>query len=109
MKNGNYKHTNTHDKKFTKQVNHLSSFIGMPMWHGQNPSLEDIREYDRRLIERQSQSVKPKRKGLLKLLFEGLKTQGTHASGLILNAKKKTKNIKCEISKPIKTEAECCG
>lgn len=108
MKNNNSNQSYKHEKKFTKQINHMSSFIGMPMWNGRNPTLSEIREYDRRLIERQSQVVKQNKKGLVRFLFEGLKTQSSHVFGLISNAKKKTKNIKYEISKPIKTNAECC-
>lgn len=60
---------NNNDRKFEKQVNHLQGFIGMPMWNGRNPSLNEIREYDRRIIEQQAKDLRPKRKSLLKRIF----------------------------------------
>ncbi|WP_299878954.1 hypothetical protein [uncultured Cocleimonas sp.] len=67
MKNSNSNSNNNLDRKFEKQVSHLSGFIGMPMWNGRNPTLSEIREYDRRLLERQSMGFES-RKSLLKQL-----------------------------------------
>ena len=55
MNNDNFQQSNfQQDRKFKKQVSHLSGFIGMPMWNGRNPTLSEIREYDRRILEQQA-------------------------------------------------------
>lgn len=46
--------SNKHDRNFNNQVNHLHSFIGMPMWNGRNPSISEIRAFNRRLLEQQA-------------------------------------------------------
>lgn len=56
MKNVTYKQ-NKQDRKFTNQVSHLSGFIGMPMWNGRNPTLSEIREFDRRVLEQQALEI----------------------------------------------------
>ncbi len=101
MKNSN----NIQDIKFEKQVNHLQNFIGMPMWNGRNPSLSEIREYDRRILEKQALGFEPKRKGLLKRVF-------IWAIKIVIkafNQSAKTSVKKREYLKPIKTGVECCG
>jgi len=50
VKNSN----NKQDRKFRKKVSQMSGFIGMPMWNGRNPSLSEIREYDRHILEKQA-------------------------------------------------------
>ncbi len=59
------------NRKFKKQVSHLQSFVGMPMSSHHNPSLSDIRENDRRLLEKQALGFEPERKSLLyRLIIE---------------------------------------
>ena len=109
MKSFNYEQQNKQNRKLEKQVNHLQSFIGMPMWNGHNPSLSEIREYDRRLLEKQALCLEPKRRSLLRYLFDGLKSYTLKALRPILKTANKTKTIKLGIVKPIKTGNECCG
>ena len=87
----------------------MSGFIGMPMWNGRNPSLSEIREYDRYILEKQALGFEPKRKSLLRRLFGGLRTIELKAFVQIAKAGKKTRAIKHEITKPVKKGSECCG
>ena len=99
MKNSN----NKQDRKFEKQVSHLQSFIGMPLWNGRSPSLSEIREYDRRLLEKQALGFEPKRKSLLSRLIASMMRNTSKAFARIETA---------SINKPdiaVKTSAECCG
>jgi len=105
MKNSN----NNQHRKFKNQLNHMQSFIGMPMWNGRNPSLSEIREYDRLLLEKQALGFEPKRKSLLSRLSGGLMNITSKALRQMTKAGKKTKQIKQEITKPINTGIECCG
>ena len=105
MKNSNYQQ----DMKFNNQVNHLQSFIGMSMWNGRNPSLSEIREYDRQLLEKQALGFEPKRKSSLKLLISSMMTIVSTASNQIAKAGKKSSEITSELKAPIKTATECCG
>lgn len=59
-------------RKFKNQLNHLQSFIGMPLENRHKPSLSEIRENDRRLLEKQALGYKPRRESLLKHLFISL-------------------------------------
>ena len=61
-----YSNKSKQDIKFEKQVNHMQGFIGIPMWNYRNPSLSEIREYDRRIIELQAKGFKSSRKSILK-------------------------------------------
>ena len=60
-----YTNKSKQDIKFEKQVSHMQGFIGMPMWNYRNPSLSEIREYDRRILELQAKGFKPRRKSIL--------------------------------------------
>ena len=97
------------DRKLRKQVNHLSGFIGMPMWNGSNPSLSEIREYDRRLLEKQALGLMPQRKGLMKALLRGVINTTSKAFVTNTKIKKTPKAFKYEISKPMNTSSECCS
>jgi len=46
------------EQKFTAQLNQLPSFIGMPIRHGYKPTLSQIREHDRRILENQALGFK---------------------------------------------------
>lgn len=59
-------------RKFTNQLNHLQSFIGTPARYINNPSLSEIRENDRRLLEQQALGFKPRRGNMLSLILTGL-------------------------------------
>ncbi len=87
----------------------MSGFIGMPMWNYKNPSLAEIREYDRRILAQQALGFKPMRESLLKRSVVGLKSIAITAFGQIAKAGKKTSEIKQEITKPVNTGTECCG
>lgn len=100
---------NQHDRKFKNQVNHMHSFIGMPLKNYRSPSLSEIREHDRRLLEKQALGFEPKRKGLLSRLIGKILTVTSKTSGQIAKVGKKTGEIKREISKPVKAGSECCG
>ncbi len=91
-------------RKFEKQVNHLSGFIGMPVWNGRNPSLSEIREYDRRVLEKQALGFEPERNSLLKRLFVWTSSAASKAFG-------KTVKVAVTITEKkssIKTNPECC-
>ncbi len=100
MKNSNHKQ----DIKFRKQVSHLSGFIGMPMWNGRSPSLSEIREYDRRILEKQALGFEPKRKSVLKRLFAWTASVVSKAFGKIV----KVGVTMTEKKASIKTNPECC-
>ena len=99
MKNSNHKQ----DMKFRKQVSHMSGFIGMPMWNGRSPSLSEIREYDRRILEKQALGFDSKRKGLLGRLIGSMMSNTSKAVAQIEAASKNKPDIS------VKTSAECCG
>ena len=117
MKNGNRNSNNNLDRKFVKQVSHLSGFIGMPTWNGRNPTLSETREYDRLILEKQAQTFKPKN-SLLKRLnssigrifaaaFEKVETnKKTENMGSSGRAIIKTKERKESL---VTTGNECCG
>jgi len=99
MKNDNFNKQNKQDRKFRQQSYHLSSFIGMPMWNGRNPSLSEIREFDRRILEKQALGFEPKRKSVLRHQLESLKLVVYKAIGHISKAE----------NKQMKVANECCG
>lgn len=100
---------NNQDRKFKNQVNHIHSFIGMPLWNGRNPSLSEIREYDRLILEKQALGFEPKSKSIFRLLVSALMNITSKYTKQITKAGKKTKQIKHEIAKPLNTGTECCG
>ncbi|MEH6456947.1 MAG: hypothetical protein V7749_11525 [Cocleimonas sp.] len=104
MKNDNYKQHKTQNMKFEKKVNHMSSFIGMPMWNGHNPSLTEIREYDRRLLEKQALGFGPERKSFVSRLFNGL----ISIVSIVLKQLKKAEVKITEKKEPVKISPECC-
>ena len=106
MKNLNYNNSNSQNIKFNKQVSHLSSFVGMPMWNGRNPTLSEIREFDRRVLEQQALGFEAKKQSIFVRLSKGLKQQISKALVLASSAKQKSANIKHGLSKP---DVECCG
>ena len=96
------------NRKLRKQVSHLSGFIGMPMWNGRNPSLNEIREYDRRIIEQQTKDLKPKRKSLLKRIFSWI-FQNAHQSLEVDHSKKAIAVVKKKKKKESnEIDTECC-
>ena len=105
MRNLNYKQ----ERKFKKQVSHLSGFVGMPMWNGRNPSLSDIREFDRRILEKQVLGLESQKSNLLLRLSKSLKQHFVNAFTLASNTKKKTVNIKYGLPKSSNIDVECCG
>ncbi|MGK0272734.1 MAG: hypothetical protein ACI88H_003407 [Cocleimonas sp.] len=106
MKNRNQ--NNTQDRKFKNQVSHLSGFIGMPMWNGRNPSLAEIREYDRRILEKQALNLEARRTPFVKVLFPGVMTLASKAFSKTAKIKKRTKVMKHDIAKARNTPTECC-
>lgn len=109
MKNSNNNAYNKVDRKFEKQVSHLSGFIGMPMWNGRNPSLSEIREFDRRILEQQVKAFKPKRKSVLNQLFKEVVTSLSKTFKQVGATKRRTKNTTSERKEPVTTGAEYCG
>ena len=105
MKNSNYKH----NRKFERQVSHMQGFIGMPQWNYRNPSLEEIREYDRRILEEQAKGFKPRRKSLLKLFYSWMMTISSKSFRQIAKARNKTSEITSGLKEPVKTGSECCS
>ena len=55
MKNPN----DAHIRKARNHVIHLQSFIGMPMWNwnGRNPTLSEIRDFDRLVLAQQKKQA----------------------------------------------------
>lgn len=115
MKNVTHKPINKQNdqqnRKLRNQVSHLSGFIGMPMWNGRNPTLSEIREYDRRLLEQQAlefeqQSFESVRKGSLNRLFTWIGAGMSTASASARISKARI-NI-TEKKAPVKGDAECC-
>jgi len=100
---------NTQDRKFERQVNHLQSFIGMPHWNGRNPTLSEIREYDRLILEQQAIGFKPKRKSVLQRVSSWMVAGVSKAAGQIVKAGEKTSKITSEIKKPVATGTEYCS
>ena len=109
MKNSNYAEHNYQDRKFRNQVSHLSGFIGMPIWYGRNPTLSEIREYDRRVLEKQALGFELKRKKLLKRLFAVLRLKTFNIFLQTSDASQKKNKIKGKAINPIETGSECCG
>jgi len=108
----NYKNSyleNTQNRAFNKKLNHLQSFIGMPMWDGRKPTISEIREYDRRLLEKQALSFEKQKDGFLIRASEKLRFQLSRPVKAFLQAKQKTKNTKAEITLPTITDAKCCS
>lgn len=103
---------NRQDRKFDNQVNHLQSFIGMPHWNGRNPTLSEIREYDRLILEKQAMSFKPQSKSVLKHVFAWVTASASTASSQVASASKNTGKIigekTREIKTPIDTGSACC-
>ena len=87
----------------------MQGFIGMPQWNYRNPSLAEIREYDRRILEQQELGLKPGRKSLLKPLFNWMMTIPSKAFSQIKKASEKSSEITSELKEPVKTNPEYCG
>ena len=99
---------NKQDRKFDRQVSHLQSFIGMPHWNGRNPTLSEIREYDRRLIEKQALGFKPKRNSVLKRVFSWMTASASNASSQVVSKSKKIGKKTREIKEPVDSSSACC-
>jgi len=95
------------DRRFNKQVSHLSSFIGMPMWNGTAPTLSEIREYDRRVLEQQALALENKRIGFFQRSLTALSHRISRVFTLVFSAKQKTLKIKHEIAKPVMPDMKC--
>jgi len=100
---------NTQNRAFNKKVSHLQSFIGMPMWNGRKPTISEIREYDRQLLEKQALSLEKQKDGFVIRALEKFRFQLTRPFAAFLQAKQKTKNTKAEITLPTITDAKCCS
>ncbi len=100
---------NKQEIKFNQQVNHLQSFIGMPPWNGRNPTFSEIRENDRRILEKQALGFEPKRKSLVRYIFDGLKTFIPSESRQTPMLAKKLKASKQSTNESIPIGTECCG
>ena len=95
---------NINHRKFERQVNHLQSFVGMPHWNYRNPSIEEIREFDRRILEQQANDYQAKRSSVLSKVFSWIFKSPTTAFDFTAKAATKKKAIKA----PIITDADCC-
>ena len=92
---------------FERKINHLQSLTGMPMWNGRNPSISQIRAYERRLLEQQSLGIE-KKANFLQRFTTGIKRRLSNAFGLFTLAKHKTSKIKHKVAETNSPEAECC-
>jgi hypothetical protein len=100
MENRNYKQ----HRKFKNQVNHMQGFIGMPMWNYRNPSLSEIREYDRRVLELQAQQSHSKSRSTGKW-FYGLLHNSFKQLGKVYKQLRKTSTKK----ETVKISPEYCS
>ncbi|GAA0422348.1 hypothetical protein GCM10009133_33640 [Cocleimonas flava] len=82
MKNNNQQY----QRKFERQVNHLSGFVGMPIRSGRQPTLSEIRENDRQILEQQAKGVEPRKNSLLQRVFAKLTATTTNASSHTVKA-----------------------
>ena len=110
MNNNNFYKDKKQSIQFEKKINHLQSFIGMPMWNGRNPTLAEIREYDRRLIEKQALDFKVGEKSIFSRFSKKLKQQFLKSLNNYpkIKPKSKVKILERDIAQPIKPEAGCC-
>lgn len=92
---------------FERKINHLQSLTGMPMWNGRNPSISEIRAYERRVLEQQVLGME-KKASFFQRFSAGLKRRLTNALGLFTLAKQKTSKIKHTVTETNNPEAECC-
>jgi len=79
------------------------------MWNGRHPTLSEIREYDRRLLEKQALRVGVKKKGVVMQLKAVLKRRISNFINTLMTPKPKTKKVKHQAVLSIKPNAECCG
>lgn len=94
--------------KFERKINHLQSLTGMPMWNGRNPSISEIRAYERRLLEQQALGME-KKVTLFQRFSAGLKQRVSSVFGLLTLAKHKTTKIKHKVAETSNSEVECCS
>ncbi len=99
------KHSNNRqDQKFENQLNHMQGFIGMSNWNYRNPSFEEIREHDRRVLKLQAQKIHSSSKSTSKWFY-----------GLLSNSYKQLSKAYKQLRKigtnkeTVKTSPEYCG
>ncbi len=93
--------------KFERKINHLQSLTGMPMWNGRNPSISQIRAYERRLMEQQTMETQKKKESLFQQCLNGLRRRVSGIQVKLSQQKPKNKMRAGIITSTSKIE-NCC-